>query len=62
MKRLSLLGIGLMLSACQMVGPDYHLPQKAAFNRSDLQGPLRADADPAQAVLDSQWTAEYKEL
>lgn len=45
MKRFALLGAGLLLSACQMVGPDYGVPKEAAVNRGDLQGALRSDAD-----------------
>ena len=45
MKRFALLGAGLLLSACQMVGPDYSVPKEAAVNRGDLQGALRSDAD-----------------
>jgi hypothetical protein len=29
-RALAIAGLGLMLSACQMVGPDYHLPEKSA--------------------------------
>ncbi|MGV8921369.1 MAG: efflux transporter outer membrane subunit [Pseudomonas sp.] len=41
--RLTAVSLGLLLSACQMVGPDYHLPKDAAVNRPDLQGELAGD-------------------
>ncbi|MET0126413.1 MAG: TolC family protein, partial [Pseudomonas caspiana] len=37
-------GLGLLLSACQMVGPDYQLPKDAAINRPDLQGELAGES------------------
>ncbi|MDD0972975.1 efflux transporter outer membrane subunit [Pseudomonas fontis] len=60
MKKLSLLGVGLMLSACQMVGPNYELPKDAAFNRGDLQGPLRSDANSVvSAPVPADWWRLY---
>ncbi|MGE8416896.1 efflux transporter outer membrane subunit [Pseudomonas sp.] len=50
MKRLSLLGLSLLLSACQMVGPDYQLPKDGAIQRADLQGQLRQDANSVVSV------------
>jgi NodT family efflux transporter outer membrane factor (OMF) lipoprotein len=35
---LAVAGFGLLLSACQVVGPDYQLPEEAAVHREDLQG------------------------
>lgn len=35
--------VGLLVSACQPVGPDYHLPREAAIHRSDLQGQLAVE-------------------
>ncbi|MGH8374683.1 MAG: TolC family protein, partial [Pseudomonas sp.] len=40
---LAVAGLGLLLSACQMVGPDYHLPEEAAVHRPDFQGDLAVD-------------------
>lgn len=34
---LAVAGLGLLLSACQVVGPDYHLPGEAAVHRDDFQ-------------------------
>lgn len=45
MKRLMLAGLCLSLGACMTVGPDYELPKEAAIQRTDLNGPLRQDAD-----------------
>lgn len=62
MKRLSLLGLSLLLSACQMVGPDYTLPEDAALQRADLQGPLRQDADSVvSAPVPRDWWHLYKD-
>ncbi|WP_175653017.1 efflux transporter outer membrane subunit [Pseudomonas sp. Marseille-P9899] len=62
MKKLPLLGVSLMLSACQMVGPDYHLPDNAAVNRGDLQGALRADADSVvSAPVPGDWWRLYRD-
>lgn len=35
--------LGLLLSACQMVGPDYTLPDQAAVKRGDLQGQIAGE-------------------
>ncbi|MFK8330883.1 efflux transporter outer membrane subunit [Pseudomonas sp. BJa5] len=62
MKRLSLLGLSLLLSACQMVGPDYSLPKEAAIQRADLQGPLRQDADSVvSAPVPRDWWHLYQD-
>ena len=62
MKRLALLSISLVLSACQMVGPDYHLPKDAAVNRSDLQGTLRNDANSVvSAPVPGNWWQLYRD-
>lgn len=56
MKRMVLVGAGLLLSACQMVGPNYSVPKDAAVNRSDLQGALRSDADSVvSAPVPANW-------
>ncbi|QGW75399.1 efflux transporter outer membrane subunit [Pseudomonas alkylphenolica] len=60
MKRLSLLGVSLLLSACQMVGPDYSLPKEAAMQRADLQGELRQDASSVvSAPVPQNWWHLY---
>ncbi|MDN5517891.1 MAG: TolC family protein, partial [Pseudomonas sp.] len=62
MNKLPLLATSLLLSACQMVGPDYHLPAQAAFNRDDLQGVLRADADSVvSAPVPADWWRLYRD-
>ncbi len=62
MKRLSLLGLSLMLSACQMVGPDYKVPEQAAVQRPDLQGALRQDANSVvSAPVPRDWWRLYKD-
>ncbi|MDD2059789.1 TolC family protein [Pseudomonas sp. GD03860] len=62
MKRLSLLGLSLMLSACQMVGPDYKVPENAAVQRPDLQGALRQDANSVvSAPVPRDWWHLYKD-
>ncbi|KJK09558.1 MULTISPECIES: efflux transporter outer membrane subunit [Pseudomonas] len=60
MKRLSLLGLSLLLSACQMVGPDYQLPKDGAIQRADLQGQLRQDANSVvSAPVPQNWWHLY---
>ncbi|MDD1013017.1 efflux transporter outer membrane subunit [Pseudomonas rubra] len=62
MKRLSLIGLSLLLSACQMVGPDYHVPNNAAVQRADLQGELRQDADSVvSAPVPKDWWHLYQD-
>ncbi|WP_282362259.1 efflux transporter outer membrane subunit [Pseudomonas sp. PS01300] len=62
MKRFALLGAGLLLSACQMVGPDYSVPKEAAVNRGDLQGALRSDADSVvSAPVPANWWHLYQD-
>lgn len=62
MKRFALLGAGLLLSACQMVGPDYGVPKEAAVNRGDLQGALRSDADSVvSAPVPANWWHLYQD-
>jgi len=62
MKRLSLLGLSLMLSACQMVGPDYKVPEQAVVQRPDLQGALRQDANSVvSAPVPRDWWRLYKD-
>jgi NodT family efflux transporter outer membrane factor (OMF) lipoprotein len=60
--RLSTLGLGLLLSACQVVGPDYQLPREGAINRPDLQGELAgASADAVSAPVPGQWWRLYRD-
>ena len=62
MKRLSLLGLSLLLSACQMVGPDYNVPKDAAIQRADLQGELRQDASSVvSAPVPKDWWHLYQD-
>lgn len=62
MKRLSLLGLSLLLSACQMVGPDYKVPKDAAIQRADLQGELRQDASSVvSAPVPKDWWHLYQD-
>ncbi|MGE8477022.1 efflux transporter outer membrane subunit [Pseudomonas sp. S07E 245] len=62
MKRLLLLGLSLSLGACQMVGPDYQLPEDAAVQRSDLNGALRQDADSVvSAPVPEDWWQLYQD-
>ncbi|UVL61825.1 TolC family protein [Pseudomonas sp. B21-032] len=62
MKRLSLLGLSLLLSACQMVGPDYNVPKDAAIQRADLQGQLRQDASSVvSAPVPKDWWHLYQD-
>ncbi|MBD1550101.1 efflux transporter outer membrane subunit [Pseudomonas typographi] len=56
------LGLALVLSACQVMGPDYHLPQKAAMNRTDLQGDLAgANHDVVSAPVPDDWWRLYND-
>jgi len=59
---LAVAGLGLLLSACQVVGPDYHLPDEAAIHREDLQGDLAAnDKNVVSAPVPSDWWRMYKD-
>ncbi|MEG0966546.1 MAG: efflux transporter outer membrane subunit [Pseudomonas sp.] len=60
MKRLSLLGLSLVLSACQIVGPDYQLPKNGAIQSADLQGDLRQDPNSVvSAPVPQNWWHLY---
>ncbi|MBV4502146.1 efflux transporter outer membrane subunit [Pseudomonas shirazensis] len=62
MKRLLLIGLSLSLGACQMVGPDYQVPEDAAVQRSDLNGALRQDADSVvSAPVPEDWWQLYQD-
>lgn len=54
--------LGLLLSACQVVGPDYRLPDKAAMNRGDLQGQLAGEgANVVSAPVPADWWKLYND-
>ncbi len=60
--RLALAGLGLLLSACQMVGPDYQVPGDAAVQRKDLQGQLSAKgANVVSAPVPADWWRLYQD-
>ncbi|WP_312156323.1 TolC family protein, partial [Pseudomonas sp.] len=62
MKQLILAGLSLSLSACMMVGPNYEVPKDAAVQRSDLNGPLRQDADSVvSAPVPEDWWQLYQD-
>ncbi|MBC3504892.1 TolC family protein, partial [Pseudomonas sp. SWRI59] len=62
MKRLMLVGMALSLGACALVGPDYEVPKDAAVQRSDLNGPLRQDADSVvSAPVPEDWWQLYQD-
>ncbi|WP_223432422.1 efflux transporter outer membrane subunit [Pseudomonas sp. GL-B-26] len=55
-------GLGLLLSACQVVGPDYHLPDEAAVHREDLQGDLVVNGkNVVSAPVPSDWWRLYQD-
>jgi NodT family efflux transporter outer membrane factor (OMF) lipoprotein len=59
---LAVAGLGLLLSACQMVGPDYHVPDEAAIQRKDLQGELAVDGKPVVSVpVPADWWRLYQD-
>jgi NodT family efflux transporter outer membrane factor (OMF) lipoprotein len=58
--RLLTVGMGLLLSACTVVGPDYTLPKDAAVNRPDLQGELAgASSNVVSAPVPGDWWRLY---
>ncbi|MDE1168771.1 MAG: efflux transporter outer membrane subunit [Pseudomonas sp.] len=60
--RLSVLTLGLMLSACQMVGPDYHSPKDGAINRPDFQGNLaEQNSNVVSAPVPQDWWRLYQD-
>lgn len=62
MKRYAVMGLALVLSACQAVGPDYHLPEEAALQRADLQGQLATgNSDVVSAPVPSDWWKLYQD-
>ena len=59
---LATLGLGLMLSACQVVGPDYQAPADAAVQRKDAPGELAAgNRDVVSAPVPSDWWRLYQD-
>ncbi|MBC2689684.1 efflux transporter outer membrane subunit [Pseudomonas kielensis] len=55
-------GLGLLLSACQVVGPDYQVPKDAAVQRADLQGELPIDAhNVVSAPVPADWWRLYRD-
>jgi outer membrane protein TolC len=59
---LAVAGLGLLLSACQVVGPDYHLPEEAAIHRDDLQGELAVAGKPVvSAPVPADWWRLYRD-
>lgn len=52
--------MGLLLSACTVVGPDYKLPDQAAVNRPDLQGELAGSStNVVSAPVPADWWRLY---
>ena len=59
---LAVAGLGLLLSACQMVGPDYQVPQDAAVQREDFQGELAVNGKPVvSAPVPADWWRLYRD-
>ncbi|WP_122667843.1 efflux transporter outer membrane subunit [Pseudomonas viridiflava] len=60
--RLMVLGFSALLSACQMVGPDYELPKNSAINRPDLQGELAGQSvNTVSAPVPAHWWRLYQD-
>jgi len=60
--RLLTVGLGMLLSACTVVGPDYTLPKDAAVNRPDLQGDIaEASANVVSAPVPADWWRLYQD-
>lgn len=59
---LAVVGLGVLLSACQVVGPDYHLPDDAAIHREDLQGELAVNGkNVVSAPVPADWWRLYQD-
>ena len=59
---LAVVGLGVLLSACQVVGPDYHLPDDAAIHREDLQGDLAVNGkNVVSAPVPADWWRLYQD-
>ncbi|KPB50405.1 efflux transporter outer membrane subunit [Pseudomonas coronafaciens] len=60
--RLTAISFGTLLSACQMVGPDYQVPQDGAINRPDLQGELAGrSVNAVSAPVPAHWWRLYQD-
>ncbi|MEE4681929.1 efflux transporter outer membrane subunit [Pseudomonas alliivorans] len=60
--RLMVLGFSALLSACQIVGPDYELPKDGAINRPDLQGELAGQSvNTVSAPVPAHWWRLYRD-
>ncbi|MFY1667527.1 efflux transporter outer membrane subunit [Pseudomonas sp. Pseu.R1] len=60
--RLLTVGLGMLLSACTVVGPDYHLPKDAAVNRPDLQGEIAGtSSNVVSAPVPADWWRLYND-
>ncbi|WP_016782975.1 efflux transporter outer membrane subunit [Pseudomonas fragi] len=60
--RLAAVGLGLLLSGCQLLGPDYQLPKDAAMQRPDLQGQLAGEgANVVSAPVPDDWWKLYQD-
>ncbi|RRV07382.1 efflux transporter outer membrane subunit [Pseudomonas sp. v388] len=60
--RLATVGFGLLLSACQMVGPDYRMPEDGAITRPDLQGALAGSSvNAVSAPVPAHWWRLYQD-
>ena len=61
-RALIIAGLGVMLSACSMVGPDYHLPADAAIQRKDFQGDLAVAGKPVVSTpVPADWWRLYRD-
>ena len=59
---LAAVGLGVLLSGCQLLGPDYHLPEDAAIQRPDLQNELVAEgANVVSAPVPADWWKLYQD-
>lgn len=55
-------GLGALLSACTVVGPDYQQPDNAAINRPDLQGAIAgASVNTVSAPVPGDWWRLYQD-
>lgn len=60
--RLLIVSLGVLLSACTVVGPDYKLPKDAAVNRPDLQGELAGSStNVVSAPVPAHWWRLYND-
>ena len=60
--QLAAVGLGLLLSGCQLLGPDYQLPKDAAMQRADLQGELAGEGgNVVSAPVPADWWQLYQD-